>query len=161
MSVPTDTTRRRLLAGIPATAAVLVPVAATALGGPPVQLDDDPIFAAIAEHRAALAAWDDVIDDDDDDEEVFRLALSHQNDALKRLFTTAPTTVAGAAAWLEYITEPEDPEEPGGTGTPIVFAIGEYNESYRQAVVPQYLAVAAVLREAELPAANMRGGICP
>jgi hypothetical protein len=51
LSMKTDSTlsRRRLLAGVPAVAAVGVPSVATALSG--LAAEPDPIFAAIEEHK--------------------------------------------------------------------------------------------------------------
>ena len=66
----------------------------------------DPIFAVIDEHRAAdtgvVAAFarGDRIDDDD---EITDAAQERAGDAAYDLFTTAPTTIAGAAALLEYL----------------------------------------------------------
>jgi len=49
-------TRRRLLASMPAVAAIAAPAAATALGGLPA-CEDDPVFAAIERHRQAFKAY--------------------------------------------------------------------------------------------------------
>jgi hypothetical protein len=137
--------RRGMLAGIPAIAATMGPAAATALGGLPAQAAADPIFAAIEAHKAATFAAAAVFDDDDADDGACRKVVDPLNKALKGLFTTAPTTVAGVTAWLEYITSPEFGDEGDET---IVFAISEYNDEYREAVVPQCLAAAAVLKGA-------------
>jgi hypothetical protein len=65
-----------------------------------------------------------------------------------RLFMVAPTTVAGVAAWLTHLAEPE---HPGGRS--IAASIGEYYDTdFHAAVVQQFLNAAAVLRR-EQPAA--------
>jgi hypothetical protein len=53
MTNTTLTTRRRLLASMPAAAAAMAPAGAGALCGLPA-VGDDPIFAVIAEHREAM-----------------------------------------------------------------------------------------------------------
>jgi hypothetical protein len=49
--------RRRLLASVPAVAATVAPVAATALCRLPAGAADGPIFAAIERHRKAFEEW--------------------------------------------------------------------------------------------------------
>lgn len=97
--------------------------------------EDDPIFAVIAEHKAATDAWVDGSDDDDK-------ALDRQEERFDRLFTVTPTTVAGVAAWLTHLAEPE---HPGGKS--IVASIGEYYDAdFHATVVQQFFNAAAVLR---------------
>jgi hypothetical protein len=75
-------------------------------GRPAWEADVDPIRDVIAEHRAAdvgvVAAYarEDRVGDDD---EITDAAQERAGDALYDLFTTAPTTVDGAAALLEYL----------------------------------------------------------
>jgi hypothetical protein len=68
----TDTTlsRRRLLAGVPAVAAIGVPSVATAPGG--LATGDDPIFAAIERHREAFESYSNT------DEVHIRLREEHE-----------------------------------------------------------------------------------
>jgi hypothetical protein len=66
----------------------------------------DPIFAAIAEHQAswiAVVAAYDREDREYDDDEITDAAQERAGDAGYDLFTTAPTTVVGAAALLAYL----------------------------------------------------------
>jgi hypothetical protein len=101
--------------------------------------EDDPIFAVIAEHKAAIEAWADDVDDDD---EANTKALDRQEETFDRLFMVAPTTVAGVAAWLTHLAEPE---HPGGRS--IVASIGEYYDTdFHAVVVQQFFSAAAVLR---------------
>jgi hypothetical protein len=101
--------------------------------------EDDPIFAVIAEHKAAIDAW---VDRTDDDDEANTKALERQEETFDRLFMVAPTTVAGVAAWLTHLAEPE---HPGGKS--IVASIGEYYDTdFHAAVVQQFFSAAAVLR---------------
>jgi hypothetical protein len=101
--------------------------------------EDDPIFAIIAEHKAAIDAW---VDGADDDDEANTKALDRQEETFDRLFMVAPTTVAGVAAWLTHLAEPE---HPGGKS--IVASIGEYYDTdFHTAVVQQFFNAAAVLR---------------
>jgi hypothetical protein len=66
----------------------------------------DPIFAVIAEHRAAqedvLASCRATDLDVDDDPNKVR-AMGRASKAERPLFTTAPTTIAGIVALLEYV----------------------------------------------------------
>jgi hypothetical protein len=95
--------------------------------------EHDPIFTVIAEHKAAIDAWVDGADDD---------ALDRQEERFDRLFTVAPTTVAGVAAWLTHLAEPEH-----AGGKPIVASIGEYYDAaFHAAVVQQFFNAAAVLQ---------------
>jgi hypothetical protein len=106
--------------------------------------ENDPIFAVIADHKAAIGAWVDGADDD----EASTKAFDRQEEAFDRLFTVAPTTVAGVAAWLTHVAEPE---HPGGRS--IIASIGEYYDTdFHAAVVQQFLNAAAVLRRKQ-PAA--------
>jgi hypothetical protein len=96
----TDTlSRRRLLASVPAVAAAMAPVAASALGGLPTR--DDPVFAAIEAHQVAANAFGDAVTDEELD-----ATCDGESDALFELLTTKPTTVAGALAALEYASSP-------------------------------------------------------
>jgi len=100
------TSRRSLLMGLAAAATVPAPALATAMGGLPASQAPDPIFAVIAEHRAAQEAvyvtfGANDLDDDEDPNKA--MALERATAAEWPLFTTAPTTVAGAAALLQYV----------------------------------------------------------
>jgi hypothetical protein len=100
------TSRRAVLAGIAAAATPIAPALATTLGGLPAQATIDPIFAVIAEHRAAQEAVTAAFDREDreeDEDEVTEAAQARQMDAQFALFTTAPTTIDGAAALLAYL----------------------------------------------------------
>jgi hypothetical protein len=103
------TSRRALLAGAPAAAAgaLLAGTAVNTVAIGRAKADEvDPVFTVIAEHRAAFVAVvaayarEDRVEDDD---EITDAAQERAGDAGYDLFTTAPTTVAGAAALLEYL----------------------------------------------------------
>jgi hypothetical protein len=100
----TISSRRALLVGAPAVAAAAL-AGGTALAIP--RTDElDPIFAVIAEHQAAdlgvIAAFARE-DREYDDDEITDAAQERAGDAGYDLFTTAPTTIAGAVALLEYL----------------------------------------------------------
>jgi hypothetical protein len=97
--------RRALLMGFAAAATPMAPALATALGEP-APAEVDPIFGVIAEHRAADAGVVTAYAREDrtgDDDEITDAAQERAGDVAYDLFTTAPTTVAGAAALLEYL----------------------------------------------------------
>jgi hypothetical protein len=102
--------------------------------------ENDPIFAVIAEHKAAIDACVGGADD-----EAATKAFDRQEETFDRLFMVAPTTVAGVAAWLTHLAEPE---HPGGRS--IVASIGEYYDTdFHAAVARQFFNAAAVLRGKE------------
>src|SRR5258706_11007007 len=111
MRSDSNLSRRRLLAGVPAVAAVGVPSVATALGG--LAAGSDPIFAAIAAHKAAVEArvaamyrlFPDGQDIDGDNPE-YAEAEECENEAREDLLTAELTTVAGVAAWLRHMGAP-------------------------------------------------------
>ncbi len=83
----------------------------------PMIYGDDPVFAAIAAHRAAMAACAAMSRhvDELDDGPALERALSAEGGANAResgarlaVFTTAPTTLAGVAALLDYVGQPDD-----------------------------------------------------
>jgi hypothetical protein len=86
--------RRHLLAGVPAVAAVGVPSVATPLGG--LAEGSDPIFEAIADYEEALAARLANKDEDLDTD-----LMDDEFGALEYVFHTTPTTIGGAAALVE------------------------------------------------------------
>jgi MoxR-like ATPase len=103
--MPTDTTRRRLVAS----AVALAAGTATNLGAIALTraAEPDPIFAAIAAHRQAWKNLDgcsalDEADTTEADAELDRLWLAHDN---ARAALINPTTTAGAAALLRYVAE--------------------------------------------------------
>jgi hypothetical protein len=119
MKTDINLTRRRLLARIPAVAAVGVPSVATALGGLPT--GDDPIFAVIAEYRAAVAARMAALDRWNEAGEphsgplydASEAGCDHEHDVMAKFFETFPTTSAGAAALFERLAEQLYPGEGG------------------------------------------------
>jgi hypothetical protein len=138
-----NTSRRKLLEAIPAMAAAMAPVAATAFtGAPAAEMADDPIFAVIEAHREAMRAvppalWatDRLIktgmegswsyragereprQDCTDSQEWIavqiaeRDAFENVSDALLKVLTTAPITLAGIAAVLAHVGLPMFPDE--------------------------------------------------
>lgn len=112
----TNLSRRTALAGLAgAAAAGITPVIAVAA-------EVDPIFTVIAEHRAAnigLYAECEATDVAIEDCPIKTAALERQEAAELPLFTTAPTTLFGAAALLEYLASPasdigHDPDDYAG-----------------------------------------------
>jgi hypothetical protein len=104
--------RRALLAGAPAVAAAAL-AAGTAANGLAMAVaspsGDDPILALIAKHRAAILAWSREIDagnEDADDERDLR------DDLHWEILNVQPTTLAGVAALLAHVGEPEFIKEP-------------------------------------------------
>src|SRR5579871_1059647 len=96
MSTSTKTSRRGLLAAIPAMAAAIAPGAAATLSGLPTSAVADPIFAAIEAHKRAYTLFNsDPYDEDGED----------LWDAYWQLLDTAPTTIAGFAAMFTYLAE--------------------------------------------------------
>jgi hypothetical protein len=85
--------RRAILAGA-AAAAVPVPALASA----------DPIYAVIATRKAVLAAWSACNSEDDALHDEF---CDIDNEAIRTLLRTPPTTPAGIKALLRYIIECE------------------------------------------------------
>jgi hypothetical protein len=121
-------------------AAAMVPLATIALGDLPASdiplSGPDPIFAVIAEHKAAVEACIAL-----DDEAESKVPLDYEGPVFRILFTTAPTTVAGVAAWLQHLASPE---HPGGHS--IVATTGEhYDAEFQGVVTRQLLAVATVV----------------
>jgi hypothetical protein len=154
----TAQSRRRFLgvlsAGAAATVA-LAPVPATASSALAPAVADasqvDPIFAVIAEHWAAQEATlvacqaNDLDVDEDPNKEA---AENRVSAAELPLFTTAPTTVAGAAALLAYVgsdaheTNQDPPDEP--PITVLEYAAGWAREELKAAVqrFPLHVSVA-------------------
>jgi hypothetical protein len=62
----------------------------------------DPIFAAIEAHRGAAAAWDEALDKNDDEADE-RAAHDRVVHAGVDLLSTAPTTVPGIIAAIQYM----------------------------------------------------------
>jgi hypothetical protein len=113
----TKLSRRAALAGLSVAASPLAASAASALQRAGV----DPIFAVMAEHREAnLALRDACLANDLDMEEcpIMARAYERQLAAELPLFTTAPTTVLGVAALLEYLASsaPDIGQDPADCG---------------------------------------------
>jgi hypothetical protein len=113
-------TRRALLAGAPAIAAAALAggtVANAVAIGMAKAADVDPIFALIAEHQAALEAYLAASATDGNlvdhtpawiaARAVTESATAREELAHKAVFTTNPTTVAGVAALLGHVAQPE------------------------------------------------------
>ena len=99
------TFRRRaalgLFASLPALA--ILPAVAIASG-----IEPDPIFAAIDRHKEANRIWNEI--DDDLDETADAAAAVIEGDALADFLSTAPLTVAGIRAGIEYAIEASEGE---------------------------------------------------
>jgi hypothetical protein len=106
--------RRRLLASVPAAAAAMAPVAATA-----TTLSDrsteDPALAALAAHKAAYAEIAAISNEARDKTKRRKDIDQHMSDALWRsdaklkvLLITMPTTIFGLACVLQHLARPEN-----------------------------------------------------
>jgi hypothetical protein len=99
------TTRRQMLASVPAAALSGLPATAGAVANPTAQkrqenaATDDPVFAAIARHRRATQALSALRDPPD--ALVTQLSRAEVAAFLAWL-TTPPTTLAGIVATLDY-----------------------------------------------------------
>jgi hypothetical protein len=96
----TSPSRRTVLAGI---SVAVVPVAAAvdkSLGG--VALTDDPIFALIQAHQADMLAMVHACESSE------KFDLSIPDRWLPQVLTTQPTTMAGVAALLAHVGQPEN-----------------------------------------------------
>jgi hypothetical protein len=115
----TNTSRRAVLAGAATLPALAVPAAAGSL-------THDPIFAAIERARRAygrcckVSEWEDqqegagiklVLAEGDHRTPELRDAVNEAIDARYSLAETAPTTLAGLLAWLQYVAEQSAVEE--------------------------------------------------
>ena len=124
ITVPVDTTRRHFLtvaAGASVASVGTLAVAAIATGAPPAALAVDPIYAAIERHKAAALIWDaavnvradfpDTVDPRTDEQQERLYELESAVDetwepceqASVDLINTAPTTLAGIIAAIQYI----------------------------------------------------------
>ena len=103
-----STSRRAVLAGLataPAAAVLTTPAVALAASSPSTP---DPIFAAIeARKRAEARSYYEVGSRLDVDEETERDCANADADALRAVFSTVPTTTAGAVALLCYVRDYE------------------------------------------------------
>jgi hypothetical protein len=98
MKTDTNLSRRRLLARIPAVVATMAPAAASALSGLPT--GDDPIFAAIEEHKRLNMLFGASFDGSQEETDE---AGDAETAAFWELFETEPTTVAGLIVLFEYL----------------------------------------------------------
>ena len=118
---PVDPTRRHFLtvaAGASVASVGTLAVAAIATGAPPAALAVDPIYAAIERHKAAAAIWDAAVtararfpDTDMNDEQAEQCDLLDESREIAwepceqsaiDLINTAPTTLAGIVAAIQY-----------------------------------------------------------
>jgi hypothetical protein len=128
MTNPADSTklsRRSLLASATAAAAIGAPATAATLGGLPTGAaatsDADPIFAAIEVHRKANNDWSAVLarlnaeleklgpghmDEAGASYQESEAADDREGRAYWAFWHTMPTTVAGMAAYFQYLAEP-------------------------------------------------------
>ncbi len=153
----TSPSRRALLAGAPAVAA------ATLAGGTVINAlaiaeakaaAVDPIFAVIAEHRAAQEDVDascNATDLDIEEDPNKQRAMDRASGAELPLFTTAPTTIAGVVALLEYMGSDVhetngEVDDNGRCPTVLSYAQGWNNDERAEAAYRFPLHVAAALR---------------
>jgi hypothetical protein len=76
--------------------------------------EDDPIFVAIDRHRAANAAWNAI--DGDVDPKADGLASIAEKEAIEDVITTAPETILGLRAAIEYLARYDSGCEPTASG---------------------------------------------
>jgi hypothetical protein len=145
--------RRALLMGFAAAATPMAPTLANALGESALAVAD-PIFAVIAEHREAQEALHAACDANGLDMEecpIKAAADDRASDAELPLFTTAPTTVAGAAALLAYVGSDahemnQGPDDNGRPYTVLGYAAGWTADARIDAVRRFPLHVSVALR---------------
>jgi hypothetical protein len=77
-------------------------------------VEDDPIFAVIDRHRAANAARNAI--DGDVDPKADGLASIAEKEAIEDLITTAPKTILGLRAAIEYLAHYDSGCEPTASG---------------------------------------------
>jgi hypothetical protein len=94
----TTTSRRNALALVATLPALAAPAA---LAG----LIPDPIYAAIEDRRLTLAKW---MTTPEKPAEEYDTAGNADAEAIRKLFTTVPTTLGGVKALLAYIVECEE-----------------------------------------------------
>jgi hypothetical protein len=75
---------------------------------------DDPIFAAIDRHVAANGAWNAI--DGDVDPKADALASIAEKEAIEDLLATAPKTIFGLRAAVEYLAHYDSGCEPTASG---------------------------------------------
>jgi hypothetical protein len=147
--------RRGLLMGFAALATPSAPALASRVLGLPTVPVVDPIFAVIAEHRKAqevLHAACEANDRDMEDDPNKETAENRVYDAELPLFTTTPTTVAGAAALLTYVGSDAHEINQSGDGpndrphTVLSYAAGWLADDRIEAVRRFPVHVAAALR---------------
>jgi hypothetical protein len=139
--------RRGLLMGLAAAAVVPAPALTT-------RQDADPIFAVIAEHRAAqedVHVSCNLTDLDVDDDPNAQRAMDRASDAELPLFTTAPTTIAGVVALLEYVGsdahEASGEKDDNGRWSTVLSYAQRWNDDERaEAAFRLPLRIAAALR---------------
>jgi hypothetical protein len=89
----TTTSRRNALALVATLPALAAPAALAGLA-------PDPIYVAIDTRRLALAKW---MTTPEKPEEEYDTAGNADAEAIRKLFTTVPTTLGGVKALLAYI----------------------------------------------------------
>jgi hypothetical protein len=157
--------RRTVLAGVPAAAAAALAVGAAVNGlatAVAASSAPDPIFAVIAEHKAAGAArtaallvtfgLSGCLHPNEPEDSPANIAADEAHDeafdrefaALDELLTTIPTTIAGVAALLAHYAASH--YYPDGHGQSLLSFACENQGIERGDVDDQMLAIAAVLR---------------
>jgi hypothetical protein len=159
----TTMSRRSILAR--ASAATVSAIAASSLLQTSVEAgaahvhDADPIFAVIAEHQAALKAYlaasavDGRLADDTPEWEIARAvtlpAGARELAAYEAVFAIEPTTLAGVAALLEHVGQPEflkeDREYPEDRET-LLSTVNSSNDEWRRKGQDFPLRIAATIR---------------
>jgi hypothetical protein len=99
----TNTTRRAVMAGLAAAPVAGLPAIAGAVAG------DDPILAAFAEIERTRAAYEQIGDDPSD--AVLDAVCADICDAEVSLYSTKPTTAAGAARLLRFVADYFDEDD--------------------------------------------------
>ena len=102
----TGPSRRDAIASLAALPAMAAATIAAAHNGPVV---DDPIFTAIERHRRALDAFESA--DEVSEPNRFEAAADELHAASEALFATAPTTVAGCLALMDWMIADADGDD--------------------------------------------------
>jgi hypothetical protein len=120
MRTDTTLTRRTTMVSLSAAAAMLPPVAASALDGPETAAED-PIFPVLAAYKQAVTERTAYLESDHVEETRAAELANREFEAFHKLFTTAPTTVGGIAALIDQLAvDPYDARNEKGAPQSVV-----------------------------------------
>ena len=155
MTDTTKTSRRALLANVPAVAALAAGTTVNGLAaGLTTSSSIDPIFEAIEAHRAAVVAMNAAHDVSckmhasdpgyDAADEVSCEANDVETDALRDVLSCSPTTIEGVLALLDHLGRPQFLRNSGDPETVLSGAHGWYNDEQDEVKAFPHLLAAAL-----------------